>query len=170
VPKLLATYPNEQAARAAVRQLRNGGIPTDDIYLNASADDRHVAQAEMRDEVSHAIFGPGVLATNATKRAAIGGTLLGTGIGSFIGLAIGLAFFMSRPLGIVACVVGLGVAGWVAMALWSMYSAAMQEQEATDRQLERQMIVGVHTADRQEIKRAESILQRTDPQRLDLAS
>ena len=168
--KLLATYPNEQAARAAVRELQNAGIPTDDIYLNASSDDRIVAKAEMRDEVGHAVFGPGVMATNATKKAAIGGTLVGAIVGGVFGLAIGLAFFWSRPVGIIACVVGLGVAGWVAMALWSMYSAAEEEQESTERQLEEQVIVGVHSDNRDEIRQAESILQRTDPQRLDLAS
>jgi predicted lipid-binding transport protein (Tim44 family) len=168
--KLLATYPNEQAARAAVRRLRSGGIPTDDIYMNASTDDRIVAKAEMGDEVSHAVFGPGVVATNATKKAAIGGTLIGVAIGGVLGLAIGLAFFWGRPLGIFACIIGLGVAGWVAMALWSMYAAAEEEQESTEHQLETQVIVGVHSDDRDEIKRAEDILQRTDPQRLDLAS
>jgi len=168
--RLLATYANERAAREAVRQLRNAGIPTGDIFLNADLDDRTVARAEMRDEVGHAVFGPGVMATNATKKAALGGTLVGSTIGAVFGLAIGLAFFWSRPLGIIACIVGLGVAGWVAMALWSMYSAAEEEQEASEHQFEAQVIVGVHSDDRQEIKRAEDILQRTDPQRLDLAS
>src|SRR5437868_12502627 len=94
--KLLATYPSERAARKAVRALEDAGIPPSEIRLNAPVDDRDELRVEQADEANSAVFGPGVLATGATKKAAVGGTLVGIPIGGVIGLVIGLIAFRSE--------------------------------------------------------------------------
>ena len=66
--------------------------------------------------------------------------------------------------------IGFGVAGWVALGLFSIYRAAEQEQEATEKELSEQVVVGVIPRDDDEAARAEMILQGTDPHRLDRAS
>lgn len=117
------------------------------------------------------MFGPGaVLATGATKKAAVGGTLVGIPIGGVIGLVIGLVAFPTHLFGVLACVVGFGAAGWVALGLLSLYRAAEEEMEATERELSEQVVVGVIPRDNDEAARAEMILQSTDPHRLDRAS
>ena len=117
------------------------------------------------------MFGPGaVLATGATKKAAVGGTLVGIPIGGVIGLVIGLVAFPTHFLGVLACVIGFGAAGWVALGLFSIYRAAEEEMEATEKELSEQVVVGVIPRDNDEAARAEMILQSTEPRRLDRAS
>ena len=169
--KLLATYPSERAARKAVRALEDAGIPSSEIRIDAPADDRDELRVEQQDEASKAVFGPGaIVATGATKKAAVGGTLIGIPVGGILGLILGVIAFPSHLFGILACVIGFGVAGWVAMVLWSMYAAGMQEQEATEKELSEQVVVGVVPRDNDEAARAEMILQSTEPHRLDRAS
>ena len=168
--KLLATYPSERDARRAVRALQDAGIDPSEIRVNAPEDDRDELRAEEHDEVNAAVFGPGILATGATKKAALGGSVVGIVIGGFVGLVVGLVAFTSHWFGVVACVIGFGVAGWVALALWSMYEAATQEQEATEKELSEQVVVGVIPRDNDELARAEMILRGTEPHRLDRAS
>jgi hypothetical protein len=168
--KLLATYPSERAARRAVRALEAAGIDPSGIRVDAPQDDRDELKAEQHDEVSHREVAPGVPGTGVTRRAALGGSVVGIPIGSIVGLVVGLAFFGTRALGVIACVIGFGVAGWVAMVLWAVYSAASEKQEATENELRAQVIVGVHTDDKAEIERAQMVLRGTDPHRMDLAS
>jgi hypothetical protein len=169
--KLLATYPSERAARKAVRALKDAGIDPSEIRVNAPQDDRDELRAEQQDESASAVFGPGaIVATGATKKAAIGGTLVGIPIGGVIGLVIGLIAFPSHWFGVFACVIGFGVAGWVALGLFAIYRAGEQEQEATEKELSEQVIVGVIPADDDEAARAEMILRGTEPHRLDRAS
>lgn len=169
--KLLATYPSERAARRAVRALQDAGIDSSEIRIDAPKDERDELRVEQQDEARGAVFGPGaVLATGATKKAALGGSVVGILIGGFVGLVIGLVAFTSHWFGVVACVIGFGVAGWVAMVLWSMYEAATEEQEATEKELSEQVVVGVIPQDNDELARAEMILKSTDPHRLDRAS
>ena len=168
--KLLATYPSERAARKAVRALEAGGIDPSEIRVDSPQDDRDELRLEQQDEANPAAVGPGEIPKVATKRAAFGGTVVGIPIGGMIGLIIGFALFRSHLFGVLACIIGFGVAGWVAMVLWSVYSAATEEQEATERELSEQVIVGVHAEDNDELARAEMILRSTEPQRLDRAS
>ena len=168
--KLLATYQSERAARKAVRALEAGGIDPSEIRIDAPQDDRDELRIEQQDEANPDETGPGEIPKVATKRAALGGTVVGIPVGGIIGLVIGLAIFRSHLFGVMACVVGFGVAGWIAMVLWSVYSAATEEQEATEKELTNQVIVGVHTGDSDEIARAEMILRSTEPDRLDRAS
>jgi len=168
--KLLATYQSERAARKAVRALEAGGIDPTEIRVDAPQDDRDELRIEQHDEAKSGVFETGELATGATKRAALGGSLVGIPIGGIIGVIVGFAFFHSHLFGVLACVIGFGVAGWVAMVLWSVYSAATEEQEAQEKELTNQVIVGVHTKDGDELARAEMILRSTDPHRLDRAS
>jgi len=171
VPKLLATYSNEQAARDAVRALQDAGVPTTDIYMNDVDDDRDVTEADMHDEVSQAVIGPGAtLATGATKPPGVGGSIVGIAVGGVVGLILGLIFLRQHWFTVITSLIAFGAAGWVAFALWSMYAAGMQEHEAIEEETARQVIVGVHTGDRDELARAEMTLRRTDLRRLDLAS
>lgn len=168
--KLLATYPSERAARKAVRALEDAGISPSEIRVNAPADDRDELRVEQHDEASTPVFGSGLIASGATKKAAMGGTLVGIPVGAILGLILGVIAFPTHLFGIMACVIGFGVAGWVALGLFSIYRAAEQEQEATEKELSEQVVVGVIPRDNDEAARAEMILQSTDPRRLDRAS
>jgi Flp pilus assembly protein TadB len=168
--KLLATYPSERAARRAVRALEAAGIDPNEIRVDAPQDDRDELKAEQHDEVSSREVAPGVPGTGVALRAAIGGSIIGIPVGGILGVILGLAVFGTHWVGVIACVIGFGVAGWVAMALWAVYSAATEKQEATENELRAQVIVGVHTNDKAEIERAQMILRGTDPHRMDLAS
>lgn len=139
--------------------------------MNAPVDDRDELRVEQQDEARAAVFGPGaVLATGATKKAAVGGTLVGIPIGGVIGLVIGLVAFPTQFLGVLSCVIGFGAAGWVALGLFSLYRAAEEEMDATEKELSEQVVVGVIPRDNDEAARAEMILQSTEPHRLDRAS
>ena len=168
--KLLATYPSERAARRAVRALEAGGIDPSEIRIDAPRDERDELRAEQHDEASGAELGPRVLGSGWSTKAALGGSVLSIPIGGILGIVIGLVEFSPHWFGVLACVIGFGAAGWVAMVLWSMYEAATQEQKATEAELSNQVIVGVHTSDKAEIERAQMILRGTDPHRMDLAS
>ena len=168
--KLLATYPSERAARRAVRALEAAGIDPSEIRVDSPQDDRDELKAEQHDEVSFPEIAPGVPGTGVTRRAALGGTVVGIPIGAILGLAIGFAVFRTHFVGVIASMIAFGVAGWVAMVLWAVYSAATEKQEATEHELRAQVVVGVHTDDKAEIERAQMILRGTDPHRLDLAS
>ncbi|HLW18226.1 MAG TPA: hypothetical protein VKV69_12805 [Actinomycetota bacterium] len=168
--KLLATYPSERAARKAVRALQDAGIPPSEIRLNAPVDDRDELRVELHAEAGTPVLGSGLVASGATKKAALGGTLVGIPIGAILGLILGVIAFTTHLFGILACVIGFGVAGWVALGLFSIYRAAEQEMEATEKELSEQVVVGVIPRDNDEAARAEMILQSTDPHRLDRAS
>ncbi|HEV2686045.1 MAG TPA: hypothetical protein VGW79_05360 [Actinomycetota bacterium] len=168
--KLLATYPSERAARKAVRALQDAGIDPSEIRIDAPKDERDELRVEQQDEVSEPTVAPGVPGTGATRRAVVGGSVVGIPIGAILGLVIGLVAFGSDAMGIIACVIGFGVAGWVAMALWAVYSAATEKQEGTESELSEQVVVGVIARDNDEFARAEMILRSTDPHRLDRAS
>jgi len=168
--KLLATYPSERAARRAVRALEAAGIDPSEIRIDAPQDDRDELKAEQHDEVSVREVAPGVPGTGVTLRAALGGSVVGIPVGAILGLVIGFIAFRTHFLGVIACMIGFGAAGWVAMVLWAVYSAASEKQEATENELDTQVVVGVHTNDKAEIERAQMILRGTDPHRLDLAS
>ncbi len=168
--KLLATYPSERAARRAVRALEAAGIDPSEIRIDAPQDDRDELKAEQHDEVSFREVAPGVPGTGVTLRAALGGSVVGIPVGAILGLVIGFIAFRTHFLGVIACMIGFGAAGWVAMVLWAVYSAASEKQEATENELDTQVVVGVHTNDKAEIERAQMILRGTDPHRLDLAS
>jgi len=168
--KLLATYPSERAARRAVRALEAAGIDPSEIRVDAPQDDRDELKAEQHDEVSVRSLAPGVPGTGVARRAVLGGSVIGIPIGAILGMVIGFIAFRTHFLGVIACMIAFGVAGWVAMALWAVYSAATEKQEATESELRAQVIVGVHTDDKAEIERAQMILRGTDPHRMDLAS
>ena len=168
--KLLATYPSERAARKAVRALEDAGIPSSEIRVDAPADDRDELRVEQHEEASTPVFGSGLVASGATKKAAFGGTLVGIPVGAILGLILGVIAFPTHLLGIIASVIGFGVAGWVALGLFSIYRAAEQEQEATEKELSEQVVVGVVPRNDDELARAEMVLQSTDPHRLDRAS
>jgi len=168
--KLLATYPSERAARRAVRALEAAGIDPSEIHVDAPTDESDELKAEQHDEVSVREVAPGVPGTGVTRRAALGGSIVGIPVGGILGVILGLAIFRTHWFGVIACVIGFGVAGWVAMVLWAVYSAATEKQEATENELSAQVIVGVHTNDKAEIERAQMILRGTDPHRMDLAS
>jgi len=168
--KLLATYPSERAARRAVRALEAAGIDPSEIRVDAPKDESDELKAEQHDEVSVREVAPGVPGTGVTRRAALGGSIVGILVGGILGVILGLAIFRTRWFGVIACVIGFGVAGWVAMVLWAVYSAATEKQEATENELSAQVIVGVHSNDKAEIERAQMILRGTDPHRMDIAS
>jgi predicted lipid-binding transport protein (Tim44 family) len=168
--KLLATYPSERAARRAVRALEAAGIDPSEIRVDARQDDRDELQAEQHDEVRSSEIAPGVPGTGVARRAALGGSIVGIPMGAILGMVIGFAAFRTHFLVVIACMIAFGVAGWVAMALWAVYSAATEKQEATESELRAQVVVGVHTDDKAEIERAQMILRGTDPHRMDIAS
>jgi len=168
--KLLATYPSERAARRAVRALEAAGIDPSEIRVDAPQDDRDELQAEQHDEVRSSEIAPGVPGAGVAMKAALGGSIVGIPIGAILGMVIGFAAFRTRFLAVITCMIAFGVAGWVAMVLWAVYSAASEKQEATENELRAQVIVGVHTDDKAEIERAQMILRGTDPHRMDLAS
>jgi hypothetical protein len=168
--KLLATYPSERAARKAVRALQDAGIPPSEIRLNAPVDDRDELRVEQHAEADTPVFGSGLIASGATKKAALGGTVIGIPIGAILGLILGVIAFPTHLFGILACVIGFGAAGWVALGLFSIYRAAEQQMAATEKELSEQVVVGVIPRDNDEAARAEMILQSTDPHRLDRAS
>jgi predicted lipid-binding transport protein (Tim44 family) len=168
--KLLATYPSERAARRAVRALEAAGIDPSEIRVDAPQDDRDELKAEQHDEVSSPMVAPGVPGTGVARRAALGGSIVGIPMGAILGMVIGFAAFRTHFVAVITCMIAFGVAGWVAMALWAVYSAATEKQEATESELRAQVIVGVHTNDKAEIERAQMILRGTDPHRMDIAS
>jgi len=153
-----------------VRALEAAGIDPSEIRIDAPQDDRDELKAEQHDEVSFREVAPGVPGTGVTLRAALGGSVVGIPVGAILGLVIGFIAFRTHFLGVIACMIGFGAAGWVAMVLWAVYSAASEKQEATENELDTQVVVGVHTNDKAEIERAQMILRGTDPHRLDLAS
>ena len=153
-----------------MRALEAAGIDPSEIRIDAPQDDRDELKAEQHDEVSVREVAPGVPGTGVTLRAALGGSVVGIPVGAILGLVIGFIAFRTHFLGVIACMIGFGAAGWVAMVLWAVYSAASEKQEATENELDTQVVVGVHTNDKAEIERAQMILRGTDPHRLDLAS
>jgi predicted lipid-binding transport protein (Tim44 family) len=168
--KLLATYPSERAARRAVRALEAGGIDPTEIRVDAPQDDRDELQTEQHDEARSSEIAPGVPGVGVAMKATLGGSMVGFPVGAIVGLVIGFAAFRTHFVAVITCMIAFGVAGWVAMALWAVYSAATEKQEATESQLRAQVVVGVHTDDKAEIERAQMILRGTDPHRMDLAS
>jgi uncharacterized membrane protein (Fun14 family) len=168
--KLLATYPSERAARRAVRALEAAGIDPSEIRIDAPQDDRDELKAEQHDELSHPILAPGVPGAGLAVRATLGGSIVGIPLGAIVGMVIGFAAFRTHFLAVIACMIAFGVAGWVALALWAVFSAETEKQEATEGELRAQVVVGVHTDDKAEIERAQMILRGTDPHRMDLAS
>jgi hypothetical protein len=168
--KLLATYPSERAARRAVRALEAAGIDPSEIRVDAPQDDSDELQAEQHDEVSFREVAPGVPGIGVARRAVLGGSVVGIPVGLILGMVIGFIAFRTHFMGVIACMIGFGVAGWVAMALWAVYSAATEKQDATENELRAQVVVGVHSDDKAEIERAQMVLRGTDPHRMDLAS
>ncbi|MGZ4213856.1 MAG: hypothetical protein ACXVQ7_09395 [Actinomycetota bacterium] len=174
MPRLLVTYPDRRAAREAVRALEMAGIPHSEIQVDTPIDERDELRAEQHDEANAAAFGPCVLATGATKRAAVGGSAVGSSvvgipIGAIIGLIVGVIFFPHQMLGMLASIVGFGVAAWVTLALRSMFSAATEEQEAQEEEQQQRIIVGVHARTTKEIERAQGALRGTEPKRVHIA-
>lgn len=169
MPRLLVTYPDVRTAREAVRALESAGIPHSEIQIDSPQDDRDELRAEQHDEANAAVFGPGVMATGATKKAAVGGSIVGIPIGVVIGLVVGLIFFLHSALGMIASVIGFGVAGWVVIALWSMFAAASQEQEAVEEEQHHKVVVGVHARTNREIERAQGAIRGTQPNRVHIA-
>ena len=168
--KLLATYPSERAARRAVRALEAGGIDPSEIRVDAPQDDREELKAEQHDEIRSSEIAPGVPGAGVAMKAAPGGSIVGIPLGAIVGMVIGFTAFRTHFLAVIACMIAFGAAGWIAMLLWAVYSAATEKHELTESEMRAQVIVGVHTNDKAEIERAQMILRGTDPHRMDIAS
>jgi predicted lipid-binding transport protein (Tim44 family) len=167
--QVLAQFRDRPQAEAAVRALEDAGVPRADIHMDEHDDEIEVAERQMHDATNAAVFGPGVLAPPATKRAAVFGSMLGAVIGGAIGLFIGWLIFGHWGSGMMATVIACAVAGTVAIALWSVFSAAEEEKDLEDASMETGVIVGVHATDEDEAARAEAVLKETNPLRVDVA-
>jgi hypothetical protein len=109
--RLVAVYDTEEDARAAVRALERAGIDTAGVRLSDPRDRLAEMKADMRDEISHSIAGPGNVGPFTREMAE--GSALGIFVGGAIGLVVALPF----------AAIDFGLAAWARVVLLAIVGA-----------------------------------------------
>lgn len=168
---VIATFPDEEAARKAVHSLHEAGIDSERIsYLGARAVER-AQDLDAPDEEDSSPPNAEELHTEVPKRA--GATAAaGAGAGGAAGFLAGLAAVGipgAGPLvgaGVWAATAGGaaagGVAGGVAGGITKMWEMHYKDAVANGGAL-----VGIHSEDQAEVQRGAEVLLAERPQRLD---
>jgi hypothetical protein len=173
---VVASFPEEAAARTAARTLRERGVPPSTITVAApeSDSDEEVAalRAEMQDEVNRTWSSPFVLMTGRQAKGAFWGTLLTTAGFMVVGLIVGVVwavFFRSAlapwaRIVFVVLIAGLagGTVGFIGGGGIEPRIEAQHEPSGRFDDIaplaEREAIVAVHSDDRATVESAAAIL------------
>ena len=184
----IAAFPDAAQARAAAEALAAQGIPDDAIHVGIGdrvEDEEEAAEmrAEMQDEISTMWGGPAFLMTGRQAKGAFVGVLISAALGLVVGLAVGLAWAflfdedgLSRlarvGVSIAISVVGFTTAGFIAGGgLQPRRDAARDSERPMDDQrtvAERDVLVGVHTEEREVVDRSAAVLRHAGAERVDL--
>jgi hypothetical protein len=154
-----AVYPDMERARRGTEALEEHGIEAGDIFLSGgAAKEAHAgADTAQRDRASLTFF----------ERSAAAGWLVGLVLGAILGLIVGLT--VTDDLGgVLASVAGFGIMGaflgfFVGLISRGKISGPFEE---TFDDVSGDVVVGVHTHDREAYESAVSALARTDPEKL----
>jgi hypothetical protein len=153
ISELVAIFPDEQRAQAAVRGLTEAGIDPALIRIGDSLDRLAAIEGEMREEVNYVAAMPAPV-----TRESMRGTIMGAVIGGIVGLAVALPFAafeiadLSLPgrlvlLGAIGALFGSFIGGFLAgafaiersdvpLAAQSGTTVAVAESERSRRALE----------------------------------
>jgi hypothetical protein len=162
-----ASFPDMEAARAAVEALENAGVAASSISLLGPGADEAVSPADtaQRDERT----------VDKGMKATLGGAATGAGVGGALGFLAGAAAFGVPGVGPVlaggiwaATLGGAAAGGGVGFTAGAM--TKMRQSEAWEMTLqdvgEGLVIVGAHTEDEAEHDRAVDALQGAGPTKL----
>jgi hypothetical protein len=182
---VVAAFTSEARAKAAVDVLTARGVPADAVRLEPlgqAVDETAELRAEMQDEVQHSWGAPAFFMTEEQAKGAFVGTALFIGAGFAFGLLAGLAWAflvdaeMTR-LGRVAITVMVSTAAFATVgfiaggALKPRLDAASDHERALDDHraaAERDVLVAVHSPDRETVERSADLLRDLGAERVDL--
>jgi hypothetical protein len=175
---VVAAFPTEGAATAAVERLTGAGVPPSAISRHRpgqpSPDETAELRAEMQDELADGWVGPaGLVMTPSQAKGAFVGTAIAAAVGGLLGLAAGLLWAyavdstFSRPARIILAVclgiIGGATVGFVVGGIAKPLQEGDRDPErpAEDRRMpgERDYLVAVHSQERDLVERASTILR-----------
>jgi outer membrane lipoprotein SlyB len=162
---VVAAFQDAESAEGAVTDLRESGIDPSNISTDSRTDLLTIANAEMREESTSVVAAPGVMATEEQSKGGVKGSLAGVVVGAALGGALGYVLIGGRGAVIAAIV---GAVGGLVVGLVMGGLSRPRRVEGPRRSLEGyDVAVGVHSDDEGEIEKAESVLQKHDPSRIE---
>ena len=184
----IAAFADAAQARAAVDALTAEGIPDDAVHLGirgkeSEAEEVAEARAEMQDEVVNSWGGPAFFMTGQQAKGAFVGTAVSTVAGIVVGLIAGLAWAFlvdESPLSRLARIgiatalsaVAFATVGFIAGgSLKPRRDAATDPERSMDDRrtvAERDVLVGVHSQERETVERSAEILRHVGAERVNL--
>ena len=184
---VIAAFPEQSTAKAAVDRLRASGVPGDTIRIeqpggNGDGDERAELRAEMQQELTESWGSPAFFMTGEQAKGAFVGTAAFAAAGIVVGLVAGLAWAflvdaaISRvgrvAITVVLCVVAFATAGFVLGGSLKprLAAAGDPERDLDDRRAvaERDVLVAVHSPDLKTVERSAQVLRDAGAERVDL--
>jgi hypothetical protein len=169
---LEAGFRDEESARRAARALEQSDLDVS-VTVDAAADRRRVAKAEMRDEVESMVAGPGNVGpfTKGMTKGIASWVPIAIGVGIVAGLLLGwvvsAAFDVPLPFGLLAGAAIGAVAGGTVGFVAGGVTKPMDLHEGEQMDVDRAFVVGVHSRDPDQLRRAEAELTRLGAMRTD---
>lgn len=169
---LEAAFTDEGRARQAADALRERGFEVT-VTVDAPSDRERVARAEMRDEVESMVAGPGNVGpftkgmTKGIARWVPAAIVIGVVVGLLLGWLVSL---LGVPV-VFALVAGAAIGAFAGGTVGFVAGGAtkpMELHEGERLDVDRSIVVGVHSTDPDELRRAEEELRRRGALRTDL--
>jgi len=183
---VVAAFDDTRKAKRAVQRLEQSGVEKSNVHVLRPGVDHDVdrmseLRAEMQDEVTEGVGGPGVgFMTPAQASGALRGLFIGTLVGGVLGLVVGVlwALFGAGSLGTtgraLVAFIPFAVAGAIAgaiaggafrpRAVASVHPIHMDDAAMAG---ERDTIVAVHVNDPAAAERAQHVLEELGAERVD---
>jgi hypothetical protein len=183
---VVAAFPKQSTAKVAVERLKAGGVPSEAIRVEqpgaADGEGRAELRAEMQQELSESWGAPLFFMTGEQAKGALAGTAAFTAAGIVVGLAVGFAWaFLAdaaiSPLArvviaVVLSAVAFATAGFIVGGSMKprMAAAGDRKRPMDDRRAvaERDVLVAVHSPDRETVERSAELLRQVGAERVDL--
>jgi hypothetical protein len=169
---LEAAFTDEGRARKAAEALRESGLDVS-VTVDAPPDRERVAKAEMRDEVESMVVGPGNVGpfTKGMTKGLAWWVPLAGGIGIVVGLILGwLVSLLGVPL-VFALLAGAAIGAFAGGTIGFVAGGAtrpMELREGERMDVDRSVVIGVHSGHPEELRRAEQELKHLGALRTDL--
>ena len=173
---VIAAFTDDAAASRAGERLDSEGIRWSRMDDHGGGDTA-VARAEMQDEASHAVAGPGIVATGPMTRGFSAGAAMGAVSGAIAGLGAGALWSAtdagpSTPAKFLLAAVCLAVAGTViGFVLGGSVKATQEQEEQQSRpdtlRTQSGFLVAVSSDDQAQVEKAAELLAGLNPVRLD---
>ncbi|MDP8955826.1 MAG: hypothetical protein M3N24_02560 [Actinomycetota bacterium] len=168
--RVVGVFRDRAAAERAAEAARTGGeVRTDQVQIDAEADERFALRGEMREEVDHTVAGPGPVGpyTKEMTKGLVRSHLLWVPVGVVIALPLAFIPIGDTSLGFRLVLWGIvGAIGGAVVSL-SIGGGLSAKGPRDSMAVERGVTVGITASSPEEARRVADVFAKHDPIRVD---